>query len=67
MAKVKIARMPMPSTQSQSVRIEKIQNGYLAHHSQDTPKGYQVKTVFHPQKPVVTVAATPIKGKKNGK
>lgn len=58
--------IPMPASPNQSVRIEKIQNGYLAHHSSDTPKGYQHKTVFHPTKPVVVVSA-PVKGKKNGK
>lgn len=51
--------MAMPTSERQSLRIEKIENGYLAHHSNDGPKGYETKTVFHPEKPVVTLAATP--------
>jgi hypothetical protein len=51
--------MPMPESERQSLRIEKIENGYLAHHTNDGPKGYQTKTVFHAQKPILTVTATP--------
>ena len=51
--------MAMPTSERQSLRIEKIENGYLAHHSNDGPKGYETKTVFHPEKPVLTVTATP--------
>lgn len=50
-------QLVMPKSENQSVRIEKIANGYLAHHSSDSPKGYQTKTVFHPEKPVVQVSA----------
>ena len=59
----------MPSSERQSLRIEKIDNGYLAHHSTDGPKGYETKTVYHPQKPVLTVTARPaaVPAKKGGK
>ena len=40
-----------------TIRIEKIENGYLLHHSNEGPKGdYQRKTVFHPSKPSINVA-----------
>ena len=59
--------MPMPTSERQSVRIEKIENGYLAHHSTDDPKkGYITRTVYHQDKPqlVVDVKAPAKKGGK---
>lgn len=56
--------LKMPTSTNESVRVEKIANGYLSHHSKDGPKGYQTKTVFHPVKPEVAVKITPKKVKK---
>jgi len=61
------ATMPMPESERQSLRIEKIDNGYLAHHSTEGPKGYQTKTVFHAKKPVVNVSADVPKAKRGSK
>lgn len=58
------ASIPMPTSEHQSVRIEKIANGYLSHHSTDGPKGYQTKTMFHASKPQIQLQAQP---KKKGK
>ena len=55
----------MPSSERQSVRIEKISNGFLSHHSTEGKNGYQTKTVFHPAKPVLNVSVAP--AKKGGK
>jgi hypothetical protein len=49
----------MPTSERQSVRIEKISNGYLAHHSSSKGDNYQEKTVFHQSKPVIAFAAAP--------
>lgn len=55
-----LGAIPMPTSERQSLRIEKIDNGYLAHHSGTDAKGnYQEKTVFHPQKPILQVTAAP--------
>ena len=55
-----VSPIVMPTSERQSVRIEKISNGYLAHHSNNDAKGnYQEKTVFHSQKPVVQMTAVP--------
>lgn len=52
--------VPMPSSPRESLRIEKIDNGYLAHHSGSDGKGnYHEKTVYHPTAPKITLAATP--------
>ena len=62
--------MPMPSSPRESLRIEKIDNGYLAHHSGSDGKGkYHEKTVYHPTAPKITLTATPDKApaKKGGK
>lgn len=59
------AIMPMPTDEKSSVRIEKISNGYLAHHETSGPKGWKQHTVFHPEKPVLQVAV--VKPKKPGK
>lgn len=55
--------IPMPMSERESVRLEKISNGFLAHHSSEGPKGYQTKTVFHPEKPKISIAPVK-KGKK---
>lgn len=57
--KSKPLAIAMPTSERQSLRIEKIDNGYLAHHSSEGPKGYQTKTVYHAQKPVLNVTAIP--------
>ena len=47
----------MPMDENQSVRIEKIANGFLSHHSTSDPKkGYVSKTVYHPKKPTLKVS-----------
>jgi hypothetical protein len=52
--------VPMPSSPRESLRIEKIDNGYLAHHSGSDGKGrYHEKTVYHPTAPKITLVATP--------
>ena len=67
-SKPRAVALPMPTSERQSVRIEKIENGYLAHHSTDDPKkGYQTKTVFHPEKPQLTVEVAPAPAKKGSK
>jgi hypothetical protein len=38
-----------------SVRLEEIENGYLTHHTKIGPSKMEVKTVFHPEKPSITV------------
>jgi hypothetical protein len=49
---VAIVPMAMPSSPRESLRIEKIDNGYLAHHSGSDGKGnYHEKTVYHPTAP----------------
>ena len=52
-----------PKNVNQSIRVEKISNGYLVHHSQDGPKGFQTKTVHYPTLPKIAVG-TPSKSKK---
>lgn len=47
----KAQAMPMPMSERESVRIEKISNGYLTHHSRETNKGYESTTTFHATKP----------------
>ena len=62
--------MPMPASPRESLRIEKIDNGYLAHHSGSDGKGnYHEKTVYHPTAPKIILTATPGKApaKKGGK
>lgn len=56
--------LKMPTSTHESVRVEKIANGYLSHHSKDGPKGYETKTVFHNEKPIVAVKIATKKGKK---
>jgi hypothetical protein len=57
---VAIVPMAMPSSPRESLRIEKIDNGYLAHHSGSDGKGnYHEKTVYHPTAPKITLVATP--------
>jgi len=52
--------------ESHSVRVEKIDNGYLTHHSHTGKDGsYQHKTVYHPSPPSVAVEVKP--GKKTPK
>jgi hypothetical protein len=56
------APMPMPSSPRESLRIEKIDNGYLAHHSGSDGKGnYHEKTVYHAGKPQIMLSALPTK------
>lgn len=64
-----INALVLPTSERQSVRIEKIDNGYLAHHSGSDAKGnYHDKTVFHAAKPEITVSAIPkAPAKKGGK
>jgi hypothetical protein len=62
MAKKKI-EMQMP--ESHSVRVEKIDNGFLAHHTHSDKKGFQSKTVYHPSKPKLIVPT--IEKSKKGK
>lgn len=62
-----IMEIAMPTSERQSVRIEKIDNGYLAHHSGSDSKGnYHDKTVFHASKPSITITATPKPSVKKG-
>jgi hypothetical protein len=55
----------MPASENESVRIEKISNGYLSHHNRDTKDGYQHTTIFHPTKPQL-MTATPAVPRKKG-
>jgi hypothetical protein len=55
-----INSMPTPVAEggSASVRTEKIENGFLAHHSTSDGKGnYQSKTVYHPKMPTIAIQA----------
>jgi len=45
----------IPTKPGDSVRLEKIENGFLANHATDGPDGYHTKTVYHPQPPVITI------------
>lgn len=57
----------IPKINSESVRVEKIANGFLAHHTKEGPSGFNTKTVFHPQKPALIVPKAPTNFKKGGK
>ena len=56
---------PSSPDRSENLRIEKISNGYLAHHSCMDGKGnYSHKTVYHQTPPKITITAEPTKPKK---
>jgi hypothetical protein len=60
-AKKAAGAMPTPVNPNEyhSVRIEKIDNGFLEHRSHSGPKGYQDKTIYHAKKPVVSIGTIP--------
>jgi hypothetical protein len=47
---VKSVAIPMPKVEGDTVRIEKIDNGFLSHHMTAGNGGeVRIKTTFHPQ------------------
>lgn len=53
-AKKSVPKVGVPV--EQGVRIQKIENGYLAHHTtMDKNSGFSTKTVYHAQPPLLSV------------
>jgi hypothetical protein len=50
-----MAKKKFEMPESHSVRVEKISNGFLAHHTHSDKDGFQTKTVYHPSKPKLIV------------
>ena len=62
---VKSVAIPMPKVEGDTVRIEKIDNGFLSHHMTAGNGGeVRIKTTFHPQAVTDKGSAAPkFKGK----
>jgi len=64
MAKGKIISGPV--SENQSIRIKKIENGYLVCRDQMTKTGYSQTETFSPTKPVITIGSPKAKGQSPG-
>lgn len=59
MAKAK--SVPMPMSESVSVSVRKIDNGYIVSRSRSDAKGYSCTETFSPTKPRLDLPAPPVR------
>jgi hypothetical protein len=65
--KAQILPTAIHQDESQSIRVEKIKNGFLAHHTHAGKDGsYSHEVVYHPTAPKITVGVV-VPAKKRGK